>query len=200
MSAPIVIKIGGSLYEWADLAPRLRGFLDQLSNDQVLLVPGGGRMVDVVRELDRQHTLGEATCDDLALRALSVSAHFLRALLGEAVVVELLVECRGAWERGDLPILDGYSLLVAASERETGLPRSWDVTSDSIAAYVARRVGAQRLVLLKSTDDLTRGDWRQASHDGFVDRWFPRMVGADLAVEVVNLRKWQPGEAYLPAE
>jgi aspartokinase-like uncharacterized kinase len=199
MSAPIVVKVGGSLYEWAELGPRLQGFLKLLSNNQVLLVPGGGRIVDGLRELDRQHQLGEATCHDLALRALSVSARFLRALLGRSVVVESLEECRGAWERGDLPILDCHSFLRATSERETALPSSWDVTSDSIAAYVARCVGAQRLVLLKSCDDLTRGDWGQASCNGFVDRWFPRMVGADLAVEVVNLREWQPGEASLPA-
>jgi len=199
MSAPIVIKVGGSLYEWADLAPRLRGFLDHLRNHRVLVVPGGGRMVDIIRELDRQHALGETTCDDLALRALSVSARFLGALLGRSVVVESLEECRGAWERNDMPILNCHSFLRATCERETGLPSSWDVTSDSIAAFVARRVGAQRLLLLKSTDDFTRGDWQQASRDGFVDRWFPRMVGRDLAVEVVNLRQWQPGEAPLPA-
>ncbi len=32
---------------------------------------------------------------------------------------------------------------------EDALPHSWDVTSDSIAAWVAARVGARRLVLIK---------------------------------------------------
>jgi aspartokinase-like uncharacterized kinase len=30
------------------------------------------------------------------------------------------------------------------------LPASWDVTSDSIAAWVARRTGAERLILVKA--------------------------------------------------
>jgi aspartokinase-like uncharacterized kinase len=37
------------------------------------------------------------------------------------------------------------------------LPRSWQVTSDSIAAWVAERVGAERLVLVKAIDGLIAG-------------------------------------------
>ncbi|HET8757356.1 MAG TPA: hypothetical protein VFM58_15160, partial [Solirubrobacteraceae bacterium] len=39
-----------------------------------------------------------------------------------------------------------------------GLPASWDVTSDSIAAWVAGRAGAGRLVLVKAVDGLY-ADW-----------------------------------------
>jgi aspartokinase-like uncharacterized kinase len=34
------------------------------------------------------------------------------------------------------------------------LPKSWDVTSDYIAAYVASKIGAERLILVKSVDGL----------------------------------------------
>ena len=101
--------------------------------------------------------------------------------------------------RRGTPILDCYAFFRAMGERETILPQSWDVTSDSIAAYVARRAGARRLILLKSTDDPAPGDWEQASRRGFVDRHFPAIVAPDLVVEAVNLRRWQSANPQAPA-
>ena len=45
-------------------------------------------------------------------------------------------------------------MLLPAGLPLDGLPASWQVTSDSIAAWVADRVGAGRLVLVKAVDDL----------------------------------------------
>ncbi|HEX2234176.1 MAG TPA: hypothetical protein VHG69_12530, partial [Thermoleophilaceae bacterium] len=67
------------------------------------------------------------------------------------------------------------------------LPASWQVTSDSIAAWVADQVGARRLVLVKEVDGL------------YAD-WPPR--GEPLAhLTVAELAALRPGgvDAYLPA-
>lgn len=188
--SPIVIKVGGSLYDWSDLRPRLRQWLDHLGPERVLLVPGGGPIVDVVRGLDRQHRLGEEAAHWLALRTLSVNGQFLASLVARAVVVETLEECSRVWERNGLAILDPHAFYHARGERETSLPCSWDVTSDSIAADVAQRLAARRLILLKSTDAPAGGDWIAAGRRGVVDPWFAQVVGPDLTVEVVNLRRW----------
>ena len=45
-------------------------------------------------------------------------------------------------------------MLLPAGLPLDDLPASWQVTSDSIAAWVADRVGAERLVLLKAVDGL----------------------------------------------
>ncbi len=47
-------------------------------------------------------------------------------------------------------------MLLPASLPLDELPASWDVTSDSIAAWVADRVGAGRLVLVKEVDGVGR--------------------------------------------
>jgi aspartokinase-like uncharacterized kinase len=106
------------------------------------------------------------------------------------VVVDSLDPCSVVWEQHGIPILDCHAFLCAEGERETNLPHTWDATSDSIAAYVARRVGARRLVLLKSTDDPTHGNWVEAARLGIIDSCFARAAGSDLAVDVVNLRSW----------
>jgi aspartokinase-like uncharacterized kinase len=184
----VVAKVGGSLFDWPDLGPRLQRWLERLRDDRVILVPGGGQLVDVLRGLDRKHGLGEDASHELALRVLAVNAHFLAALLTQCLVVNSLDTCCVVWEQRGIPILDCHAFLCAKGERETNLPHSWDATSDSIAAYVARRAGARRLVLLKSTDDPTHGDWIEAARLGIIDPYFAHAVGSDLAVELVNLR------------
>jgi aspartokinase-like uncharacterized kinase len=199
ISSPIVVKVGGSLFDMPDLRPRLIQFLCGLSYPEIALVPGGGRIVDAIRQLDRSHGLGEEASHWLALRALSLNAHFLADLLqGESAVVSAaLEEWPELWQRGTIPILDAFPFALADDASSDHLPHSWDVTSDSIAARVTRVVGARRLVLLKSvaaSDGASRAD---LVRQGIVDRFFTRALGQSLPcskcdVEVVNFREWSP--------
>ena len=72
--------------------------------------------------------------------------------------------------------------------RPDALPASWDVTTDSIAARIAVRLGAGRLALLKSAD-LPEGITREeAARLGLVDARFPRVARSLDQVECVFLR------------
>ncbi len=66
----------------------------------------------------------------------------------------------GAERRADLARAGAgrTTVLLPAALPLDALPASWDVTSDSIAAWVAHRVGAGRLVLVKGVDGLF-ADW-----------------------------------------
>ncbi len=190
-----VVKVGGSLFELPDLATRLRDWLAAEGNSGtgVLLIPGGGRTADVVRELDRRHGLGEESSHWLALRALSLNAHFLAALLPSACVVEDASACKQAWNKGIIPILEGYEFARGDEGRAGCLPHCWAVTSDALAARVALVVRARSLVLLKSTSIPAGVDWREAGRRGLVDDVFAevlRQAPADLRVRAVNLRTW----------
>jgi aspartokinase-like uncharacterized kinase len=76
-----------------------------------------------------------------------------------------------ALESGLIPVLAPFSWL----RRDDPLPHSWDVTSDSIAAWVARAIGARRLVLVKPPG---------MSGSGVVDGYFDRVRGT-LATEAI---------------
>lgn len=197
--SPILVKVGGSLFDLPDLRPRLVQFLCGLSCPEVALVPGGGRIVDGIRHLDRSHGLGEDASHWLALRAQSLNAHFLADLLQgqSAVVTGALEELPGLWRRGSIPILDAYSFALADEASADHLPHSWDVTSDSIAARLARVVGARRLVLLKSVRASVGASCVDLVRQEIVDRFFMRALGHDLSctkcdVEVINFREWSP--------
>jgi hypothetical protein len=87
--------------------------------------------------------------------------------------------------------------MLAVMEAESGdrLPASWDVTSDSIAAWLASRLNADELVLLKSID-LPPAGIAAAVRSGAVDRYLANLLGASTKLTWVNLRSPYPRFAH----
>ncbi len=161
-----VVKIGGSLLEWIGLRTVLTRYLSEHTSRRRLLIAGGGLAADAVRGLDRAHGLSPATAHDLALRAMEMNAHAVAEWAGNLALVDdpthwlaLPVECRDA-------VLNPRTWLEF-DERTHGepLPRSWEVTSDSIAARVASRFDA----------DLEL--WKSATPNGVVTRAVVAQIG-----------------------
>jgi len=164
----MVVKVGGSLFDWPELGPRLRSFVAQLTLP-VALVPGGGALVNVLRHLDLTHGLGEETSHRLALRSLSVAAAFLASLVPEVRVI------------------DSHEFALEDESRPGRLPHSWEATSDSFAARIAIVTGATHLILLKSADPPE--NWVTTS--GYVDPLFATLLlDAPFQVRAINLRRW----------
>ncbi len=132
---PVVMKIGGSL---EGCVPELAETLRE-SPRPVLVVPGGGRFADAVRGLpvsdDAAHWSAIAAMDQygwyIADHGLPASTRLRRPQ--ETTV--LLPYC--------------------AMRRHDALLHTWDVTSDTIAAWVAHLLDLD-LVLVKSVDGISR--------------------------------------------
>ncbi len=189
MSAPLVVKVGGSLYDLPDLGPRLRRWLSAHAPREVVIVPGGGPAADAVRALDRVHRLGEETAHWLALRALSLNANLLRALLGRrAAIVWSAAQCRQRWGAGRVPVVAPWEFCRADDRHPGALPHTWAATSDSVAARVAVVLGAAELVLLKSAPP-PAADVAAWAAGGYVDAWLPRVLdGSGVRVRGVDFR------------
>ena len=56
------------------------------------------------------------------------------------------------------------------------IPRSWEVTSDSLAVWLAGVLGADRVVLIKHRAASADRDVPALVRDGLVDPAFPRFV------------------------
>ena len=193
----VVVKVGGSLFDWPLLGQRLQGWLKTLPPSKILLVPGGGPSADVIRKLDQLHNLGDETAHWLAIRALTVNAHFLAEILHalNPVIVGELQECEEIWMRNRLPILDLIRFAQADESQPDQLPHSWAVTSDSLALRVAIRLEAQSLILLKSTTIPEGEAWMRSR---IVDPYFQRLVQEcqskerkRMQISAINLREWR---------
>ncbi len=177
---PAVFKLGGSLFDLPDLRGRLAAVL--AGTPRALIVAGGGGVAEAVRDLDRTHRLGEERAHRVACAALGVSARFVAELLPGGELVATRETASDVWDRGNVCVLDLPGFLAAEEPGDSASPHpvppsTWDTTSDTLAAWVATRWPADRLVLLKSCD----------RSPGAVDPHFERFAEG-LNVEWVNLR------------
>jgi 5-(aminomethyl)-3-furanmethanol phosphate kinase len=170
-----VVKVGGGLGDDA-LRPLCATLGELGERHPLLVVPGGGGFADAVREADRRFGLRAAASHRMAILGMEQFGWLLSELIP------------GAERRGDLARVGAgrATVLLPAALPLDALPASWEVTSDSIAAWVAGETGAGRLVLVKGVDGL------------FVD-WPPR--GQPLGrLSVAELAALRTGgvDAYLP--
>jgi 5-(aminomethyl)-3-furanmethanol phosphate kinase len=146
-----VVKVGGAL---ARDDSALRAWCARIAacgaRHPLLVVPGGGAFAEAVRRYDERVGLRDETAHSMAILAMDQFGWALSDLIP------------GAVRRHDLgPVRAGAVaiLLPAALLRERDpLPASWDVTADSIAAWVAGAASARRLVLVKAVADLGRAE------------------------------------------
>lgn len=170
MSLDAVLKVGGSLSRGAGLADLCREIGRLGGCHHLLVVPGGGEFADRVRDVYRRYNLDETAAHSMALLAMDQYGYLLNRLIpGSCLRADLLSACQAA-EAGRVAIL----LPSAPVMRADSLPHSWQVTSDTIAAWVAHRVGSRRLILLKDVDGLLAAGNGETS---------PTELIAELAVE-----------------
>ena len=129
----IVLKIGGSLGDSG------RVLLARVAGEglDALVVPGGGAFADTVREACAAGGISDDAAHWMAVLAMEQFAYFL----ADGTELPLADRLQGRGTRIALP----YEIL----RRDDALPHSWDVTSDTIAAWMALKLRAR---LIKATD------------------------------------------------
>jgi 5-(aminomethyl)-3-furanmethanol phosphate kinase len=187
-ASSLVVKLGGSLLLRPDLSGSLRDWLfAQTDHPQINVIVGGGAMIDALRTLDRIHQLDPVAMHWRCVRALRLTLEVVAAWIPEAVVIDT----RAAFARHARWHRSGWFLIAPEAFYFPGggdpLPCDWTTSSDSIAALLARRLGAGRLVLLKSCELPERLDLSAAAAAGIVDPVFPQLVDPSLTVELMPL-------------
>jgi aspartokinase-like uncharacterized kinase len=136
----VTLKVGGSLLSRPDWPSLLAPFL-AAHRQPVHLVVGGGEVVEGLRRMDAAVPQPAERMHRLAIGGMSLTAQLVAEVLGLALLRQPdASQCVG---RG---VIEPTAWLQAG--RFAGLPASWDVTSDALAAVVAATLG-EALVLVK---------------------------------------------------
>ena len=144
-----VIKIGGGLTALPEALDRVCAAVGKASRDgRVVVVPGGGPFADAVREFDRTVGVSPDAAHWMAILAMDQYAHVLAGRIPGAVLVEEPGGISDAAAPSRVAVLAPSRWMRSADV----FPHTWEVTSDSIAAFVAGALDAARLVLIKPTE------------------------------------------------
>jgi dihydroneopterin aldolase len=141
-----VVKLGGSLA----YMPQRAAWLDILEKwaGSLILVPGGGPFADCVRTAQSAMGFGDFTAHRMALIAMGQYGVALAAHSDAFMLASGRAELDRVLGCGKIPVWLPENMVLAAE----AVPASWEVSSDSLAAWLAGIYGACRLLLIKSLD------------------------------------------------
>lgn len=162
-----VIKLGGSLLAGA----RARRWLDHLAQraaagEPVVVVPGGGPFAEQVRRLQPAWGFDDRAAHHMALLAMAQTACVYQGWCAAFRRGHDVAQLRRLVE-------DGHPA-VWCPTLPPDTPASWDITSDSLAAWLATSLQAERLLLVKSVPAPADSGPLQWQAEGLVDAAFVR--------------------------
>jgi aspartokinase-like uncharacterized kinase len=143
----IVIKVGGSLLKTKLLGELCTQLGNIGKNHKVLFIPGGGIFADAVRDSTQSFNLDQDTSHWMAILSMNQYGYLLSSLIPGTICFENIDDAINCAVKYQPAVLLPYKLM----KDKDPLPHSWDITSDSIAAWIAGYIKAERLVLVKST-------------------------------------------------
>jgi len=166
----VIVKVGGSVAE--DLGV----VVDSLKiKGDALIVPGGWKFADIVRELDEKYRINRSLSHWMAISAMNIYGYFISNYGVDHFEPESFEEIELKGVRVLLP----YRILRKYDE----LPHSWDVTSDSISVWVAAKLGVEEVVKVTKVggiivdreivDEVLASDLRGET---CVDRYTPHLL------------------------
>jgi aspartokinase-like uncharacterized kinase len=199
-----VVKVGGSLSRNPQALKDLCVKLSELAKvHQLVVVPGGAEFADCVRELDKRFSLSAATAHRMAILGMDQYGMLLADLTPNSQIVNGLSEARS--------VMVGRVAVFLPSRfmfEDGGLKSSWDVTSDSISVYIASKLSAEKVLLVKDVDgvftedpkksvnakllkNMTRQQMSKLANNTGVDAYLPKLL-KELKLKCYILNGQQP--------
>ena len=141
-----VVKLGGSYAFSSDLPGWLAAIAS--SAGDIVLVPGGGPFADAVRLAQPRMGFDDDAAHHMALLGMDQYGRALAALNKRFTPAASIAGIRRALRAGNVPVWSPTEMVLKRND----IPRSWEVTSDGLAAWLACRIGARRVLLIKHVD------------------------------------------------
>jgi len=147
-----IFKIGGKILENSNNIKSTFSQLIQLYEKKILqkiiIIPGGGSFANFVRRVDKDLEIGDDLAHWMAIYSMNYNGTILNGKYPDLENIEKLKTFQNA--KQIFCIFLPYSFL----REDDTLPHNWDVTSDSIALYVANKLKLSQCFLIKNIDGI----------------------------------------------
>jgi aspartokinase-like uncharacterized kinase len=147
----------------------------------VVIVTGGGVFADQVRILQQHWQFNDECAHAMAILAMQQMAWLVKGLKADFALVDSVNTIQQSpskiivWS----PDIDELN--------NAGIPATWDISSDSLAAWLANTLLADELIVIKSAVIDPQLSLAQLAERGIIDNAFCDYVAnATFAIRVVN--------------
>ena len=179
----IVVKLGGSLSQSDTLVNCLNRVEQNYPNRAVVIAPGGGAFADQVRLAQHRWQFDDNTAHRMAILAMQQMALLIKGLKSDFSIACSVADIRKQLHRQKIVI---WSPDIVELDN-AAIQASWDITSDSLAAWLAKALSARELVLVKSAIIDASLSLQQLAKQNIVDKGFCDLVRqATFKIQVIN--------------
>jgi 5-(aminomethyl)-3-furanmethanol phosphate kinase len=178
---PIVVKLGGSTAGHAEM----QRWIDLLASATfpLVIVPGGGPFADQVRTSQRRLKYSDDAAHAMAILAMDQFGIAIAERHPQLQVARSISQIGEVLDAGTTPVWLPSSMTLDAAD----IPPSWQITSDSLSAWLARQLPADTLLLVKQTDEYTHyASVPELADAGIVDSMLPVMLGEGTSLHVAG--------------
>lgn len=135
-----VVKIGGSLFP--EHTEKLCEYLCQ-SKEKLVLINGGGEFANKLREYDSQHHFSNDSMHWCAIKCMDIVGELIADKNKNIELTNHIEDIDSIHKDGKTPLISIFDIL----KRDDSLKHDWNVTSDSIACWLANKINAKLLIL-----------------------------------------------------
>lgn len=163
----LVARIGDGLAG----TPHLKVWLDALAAwpGALVVAPGGGPFGAAARAASQTMELNAVVAQKIALMAMDQYAVALAAVRPSPVLADSEEALRDAIQARRIAIWAPSRMAVTAAD----IPATSEISSDSLAAWLAGKLGAAHLLLIEDADPPTPVSTAWLAKRGMVDARFP---------------------------
>ena len=179
----VIIKLGGSLSRSDALINSLNAVEKNYQGRAVVIVPGGGAFADQVRLAQQHWQFDDTTAHRMAILAMQQMALMFKGLKPDFAIAHTVgaIQC----------LLNRQKTVIWSPDivelDNAGIEASWDISSDSLAAWLAKTLSAAELILIKSAVIDGNLSLYQLAELNIVDKAFCDFVAdAGFRVRIIN--------------
>lgn len=177
---PVVVKLGGSFA----FSAHLRAWIEAIAAcaGRVVIVPGGGPFADTVRSAQLKMGFDDRAAHDMAILAMEQYGRALASLDRRLSPADSTDAIRRDLDAERVPVWMPARMTRLAND----IAPSWNLTSDSLAAWLAGTIGARRLFLVKHVEFHSRAvGCDDLAASGVVDKGLTRQLRISAVDAVV---------------